>query len=44
MAHGQRTEVISLAAFSDGFEPSSHAIHLTAASATTTAATSVRLR
>ncbi|XP_075895105.1 adhesion G-protein coupled receptor V1 isoform X2 [Nelusetta ayraudi] len=44
MAHGQRTKAISLAAFSDGLEPASHAIHLTAASSSTAAATSVRLR
>lgn len=44
MAHGQKTKAISLAAFSEGSAAASHAIHLTAATSTTTAASPIRFR
>lgn len=44
MAHGERTEAISLTAIADGSEPASYAIHLTAATSSSSTASSVKLR
>lgn len=44
MAHGERTKVISLTAVADASEMASYAIHFTAASSSSSAANSVKLR
>ncbi|KAK9522608.1 hypothetical protein VZT92_019059 [Zoarces viviparus] len=44
LVHGEKTKTISLTAVADASEPASYAIHLTAATSSTSAATAVKLR
>lgn len=44
LAHGERTKAISLTAVADASEPASYAIHLSAATSSTSAASTVKLR
>ncbi|XP_075960449.1 adhesion G-protein coupled receptor V1 [Anarhichas minor] len=44
LVHGEKTKAISLTAVADASEPASYAIHLTAATSSTSAATTVKLR
>eukprot|EP00064_Thunnus_orientalis_P005520 superscaffoldBa00000542_g5534 len=44
LAHGEKTKAISLTAIDDALEPATYAIHLTAATSSTVATRSVKLR
>ncbi|KAM7416521.1 hypothetical protein PAMA_018533 [Pampus argenteus] len=44
LAHGEKTKAISLTTIADASEPAAHAIHLTAATSTTVANSTVKLR
>ncbi|XP_029296357.1 LOW QUALITY PROTEIN: adhesion G-protein coupled receptor V1 [Cottoperca gobio] len=44
LAHGEKTKIISLTAVDDASEPASYAIHLTAATSSTSAPSAVKLR
>ncbi|XP_037338537.2 adhesion G-protein coupled receptor V1 [Pungitius pungitius] len=44
LVHGEKTKAISLTAVADAFEPASYAIHLTAATSSSSAGSAVKLR
>nr|XP_046243039.1 adhesion G-protein coupled receptor V1 [Scatophagus argus] len=44
LAHGERTKAVSLTAVADASDPAAYAIHLTAATSSSSAASAVRLR